>query len=143
MVCLKKTVDRSLVPSRDFVLHIRDDAISTPTFVSTISPSQRQAINVAILPDSRSDLVKERVRREIQARLQGQPDSLVDFTPGVKYERSKQEKLEDEDAQLQLDEAAELDDEDTSRKEYIFLIDRSGSMHGTISLARESLMLFL
>ena len=35
------------------------------------------------------------------------------------------------------------DDEDTSRKEYIFLIDRSGSMYFTISLAREALMLFL
>ena len=35
------------------------------------------------------------------------------------------------------------DDEDTSRKEYIFLIDRSFSMYYTISLAREALVLFL
>ena len=28
-------------------------------------------------------------------------------------------------------------------KEYIFLIDRSGSMHDTIKLAREALILFL
>ena len=33
--------------------------------------------------------------------------------------------------------------EDTSRKEYIFLIDRSGSMYNTITLAREALKLFL
>ena len=33
--------------------------------------------------------------------------------------------------------------EDLSRKEYIFLIDRSGSMYYTIKMAREALILFL
>ena len=35
------------------------------------------------------------------------------------------------------------DEEDDSRKEYIFLIDRSGSMYRTIKLACEALKLFL
>ena len=65
VVTLKPTIDRSLVPSRDFVLYIRDDSISQPTVVSTIAPSDRQAINVAVLPDTRSEIVKERVRRDI------------------------------------------------------------------------------
>lgn len=34
-------------------------------------------------------------------------------------------------------------DIDESKKEYIFLIDRSGSMYHTIKLARQALILFL
>ena len=44
----------------------------------------------------------------------------------------------DQEAQELIDEC-----EDTIRKEYIFLIDRSGSMRYTIELAREALTLFL
>ena len=57
-VCLKSTVDRSLVPNSDFVLYIRDLKMAQPTVVSTLTPSMRQAISVQVIPDSRSDAVK-------------------------------------------------------------------------------------
>ncbi len=39
IVSLSPTVDRSLVPSRDFVLYIRDEGIAVPSAVSTDAPS--------------------------------------------------------------------------------------------------------
>ena len=61
-VSLKSTVDRSLVPNSDFVLYIRDEKMAQPTVVSTLTPSMRQAISVQVIPDSRSEEVKQRVR---------------------------------------------------------------------------------
>ena len=56
---------------------------------------------------------------------------------GTKYARTQQEKVEYEAA---LAEAAEIDSDDEGieeiTKEFIFLIDRSGSMYDTIILAR-------
>ena len=95
------------------------------------------------MPDSRSELVKERVRRDIQSRLDlgratGAP---LDLKSGVKYSCT-----DDERAEQQMDEAEGEDDlelDDTSRKEFIFFIDRSMSMYNTIQLARQALTLFL
>ena len=73
-------------------------------------------------------------------------DTLIDLTSGINYGRSKDECADHEEAlTLQAEEELDIDleVEDTSRKEYIFLIDRSGSMTYTIGLAREALTLFL
>jgi len=74
------------------------------------------------------------VRRDIQSRLAlGQvADTLIDLTSGLKYGRSKDECNDHEEAlTLQAEEELDIDleEEDASRKEYIFLIDRSGSMY--------------
>lgn len=65
--------------------------------------------------------------------------SIIDSTAGIKYQRTELEQLSHDSMMNDCDD----DDEDESRKEYIFLIDRSGSMHTTIKLAREALKLFL
>lgn len=61
LVSLKPSVDRSLVPTKDFVLYVRDSGISQPTAVSTITPSGQQAISLKMLTDTRSEHVKSRV----------------------------------------------------------------------------------
>ena len=61
IVNLKPTVDRSFVPTSDFVLLVRDKAISQPSAISTLTNSGKQVINFKMLPDSRADSVKQRV----------------------------------------------------------------------------------
>ena len=84
------------------------------------------------MPDSRSEIVKERVRRDIQSRLDlgraaGAP---LDLTSGVKYSCTDDELMEQHIDEAEGEDDLELDD--TSRKEFIFFIDRSGSMYDTI-----------
>ena len=87
-ITLKKTVDRSLVPCKDFVLRIRDEKMAEPSVISSITPSGQQAISVKVLPDMRSRVVKERIEAEIRERLQG----VVDMNSTVKYVRTPEEK---------------------------------------------------
>ena len=61
IVNLKPSVDRSLVPNRDFVLYIRDEGLSKPTAVSAMTLGGQQAISVKILPDDRTEHEKSRV----------------------------------------------------------------------------------
>lgn len=89
IVSLSPKVDRSLVPSRDFVLYIRDEGISEPSAISTDTQSGCKAVNIKILPDSSSEHVKSRIRQEVQNRQNG--DFPVDMTPDVRYERNELE----------------------------------------------------
>ena len=68
IVNLKSTVDRSLVPNKDFVLYIRDEGISKPTAISTMTNSGQQAISLKMLTDTRSEHVKSRIIQELQSR---------------------------------------------------------------------------
>ena len=61
IVSLKSTVDRSLVPNRDFVLYIRDEGISKPTAISALANNGQQAISLKVLTDTRSEHVKSRI----------------------------------------------------------------------------------
>ena len=90
IVNLKRNIDRSLVPSSDFVLYIRDQGISLPTVVSTITPSEQQAINLMILPDTRSDRVKQRISSDIRNRQ----EEAIDISRGIQYARTEEEQLE-------------------------------------------------
>ena len=93
IVSLKPKVDRSLVPNRDFVFYIDDQGISTPTVVSTQTPSNQQAINLMVLPDTRSDFVKSRITRDIQMRRNRNPQDVIDMAPEVKYARNELEQM--------------------------------------------------
>jgi hypothetical protein len=52
-VSLCPTINKKLVPSKDFVLLFRDDAVDQfkPTAIATSSLSAHQAIGLSILPD--------------------------------------------------------------------------------------------
>ena len=91
----------------------------------------------------RSLAIKERISQEIKAKLQG----AIDLNPTVKYSRTRQEQLEYEIELRKVEESVESEEEKDEeeeevkeevevKKEYIFLIDRSGSMYYTITLAR-------
>ena len=66
-VALKESVDRTLVPSRDFVLYVRDEGISSLSAISSLTPSGQQAISIKVLPDYRATDVKERIARDLAA----------------------------------------------------------------------------
>ena len=90
-VCLKTSVDRTLVPHQDFVLYIRDEGISQPSVVSTITPSNQQAINMAFISDSRSQEVKVRVSADVQSRMTSVRGRKLDLAANVKYDPSDEE----------------------------------------------------
>ena len=96
----------------------------------------------------RSRAIKERIEAEIREKIQG----TVDMSSTVKYARTPEEKAEyDKEVQEAMDaeDESEKEEEESktevteTKKEYIFLIDRSYSMTYTIKLAREALVLFL
>ena len=77
----------------------------------------------------------------------GAGQDLIDVSPEQRYARNESEQL----AYIQAKSAAIEDDSDSDEEvkgeesnEYIFLIDRSGSMYGNrVELAKRALMLFL
>ena len=58
VIKLRDTVDRSLVPCRDFVLLLRDESMTEPSIISAPTPSGRQAVSLKFVPDMRSIAVK-------------------------------------------------------------------------------------
>ena len=57
------------MPSRDFVLYLRDEGISTLSAISSKSLSGQQAISLKVLPDYRAKNVKERVARDLTVNV--------------------------------------------------------------------------
>ena len=90
-----------------------------------------------MLPDSRSEQVKSRIKQEMRDR---QPEGgEIDLSANISYKRNQLEQLAHEQSLADLN-AEDSDEEmknaaDESKNEYIFLIDRSGSMRNTIKLA--------
>lgn len=129
-VTLDTAVDRILVPCKDFVLLFRDKAMEgcNATALTSVGKAGYQAASLSILPDFRPVKVRLGAKRIC---LSG---SEVDFNP----EKTPEVKATDEE-----EETKEPVFVEPKQNEYIFLIDRSGSMYDTIKLAREALKLFL
>jgi hypothetical protein len=127
-VSLAPSVNKKFVPSKDFVLLFRDQAIDEqePTALTVVGKSGHQAVGLSILPDFKIAKVKH------LAVCKSKP--MVDLNPSNVYAApaAKEESKDEDDVFVE-----------PKPNEYIFLIDRSGSMEDTILLARQALMLFL
>ena len=66
MVKVRSSVDRNYVPSNDFVLYIRDENISAISAISALSFSGDYAIGLRVLPDYRTNRVKENIDEQIE-----------------------------------------------------------------------------
>jgi len=127
-------VNKRLVPSRDFVLLFRDSAIEQghPTALASVGQSGHQAVSVSILPDFRPVKVRldsAKVTKDFEELAQ----SGVDFDAAKTYSVNSETDEESKEPVYV----------EPKQNEYIFLIDRSGSMQNTIKLARQALQLFL
>ena len=107
-----------------------------------------------VLTDTRGEQVVNRIKQEIRNRMgEAYHADSIDLLSGVSYKRnSDEEKAYLEEKQREDEElsASDSDEEmkgeevkEEEQNEYIFLIDRSGSMYHTIKLARRALVIFL
>ena len=98
-----------------------------------------------MLTDMRSEHVKARVLEQICNSQMSTMAAGIDTSNTVRYARTELEEEQHLQEKEALDENSDDEDLDIdeSKKEYIFLIDRSGSMYHTIKLARQALILFL
>lgn len=124
-VRLDQSVDRRLVPCMDFVLLFRDKSIDNcnPTALASVGKSGHQAVSLSLLPDFRPTKVR------LGAKAPILPGVEVDFSADQKYDV----KVEDQE------ESKEPVFVEPKQNEYIFLIDRSGSMYNTIKMANRAL----
>ena len=124
-VRLSETVDKTLVPCKDFVLLFRDKAVEDqlPTALAVDGPSGHQALSFSVLPDFRPKAVK------LSTALPSEKFADLAAT-GIDFDTSKTY------ASAEAEESKETMFVEPKPNEYIFLIDRSGSMHNTINLAR-------
>ena len=118
------------VPLKDFVLYLRDEMVSKPVGLLQVLPDGDQAFSISILPDMLS--VKERAK--IVSNYKKESGITVDVE-----RRFNQRDLDPQDEDF-----GEEEIKSGIKKEYIFLVDQSGSMAGgTIKLARSALLLFI
>ena len=111
---------------KDFILYIRDDQINQPTAVTSVNQYGEQTILVNMLPDLRAP----KLRNRFLSKFEG--SQVIDNDKAYNYEAKKVEEEDDEEIV------------EPKLSEYIFLIDRSGSMEGQrIDLAVQALKLFV
>eukprot|EP00347_Sterkiella_histriomuscorum_P015189 403357978 len=117
---------------KDFILYFKDDNINKPVAIKTRNKFNEISLFVSILPNLRASQFKWKQKKSSMA-------SSFDFVSS--------DKLDSETKQIDSNQIIDLDDEtfiEPKLLEYIFLIDRSGSMDGDrIQLAVQALKLFL
>jgi len=119
--------DKFSVPSRDFVLYFRDAMVQKPVGLCVKGPDGSQAVSISILPDPLKASERLAAINSSKAVLNGiDTDAELSYTD---FQGEPQEEEETKDSNVET--------------EYIFLIDRSGSMYQSIKLARVALQLFL
>lgn len=111
-------------PEKDFLLYFRDDKINEPVGFSAVSEHGEQALMVNVL----TDLVTPK-----------NADDVLDSDQKTIYQK------EEVSEETEVNEEEEFKKQDALKNnEYIFLIDRSGSMTGQpINLAVRALKVFL
>jgi hypothetical protein len=135
-VQLADSVDKRLVPSKDFVLLFRDKAMDEqqPTALKVEGPSGQQAVLMSVLPDFRPVKVKMGAAK-LTDTFSADAGVGVDFNFEKSYDTNIFDEEEKEPQEFLLVEP--------QPSEYIFLVDRSGSMGSTIWLVRKALQLFI
>lgn len=109
----------------DFVLYIKDDMASIPAAISHVNQFGEQTVYANILPDIRPPKIKAKYLPNILK---------IDTSQSALYDPKVEEEEESDD----------IFAIEPKLYEYVFLIDRSGSMSGTpMKLAVEALILFL
>ncbi|CDW90556.1 von willebrand factor type a domain containing protein [Stylonychia lemnae] len=120
--------------SKDFILFIKDDTTNNPVAISSLNQFGEQSVLLSILPDLRMPKIRDRFHLTYSNKLKTQ----IDTDQSCVYEDQSKYEVRKED--LENDEI----EYNPKEYEYIFFIDRSGSMSGTrISLAVKALQLFL
>ena len=104
LVSLSESVDRSYVPSQDFVLYIRDTQMDQPSAISSLTATGRQAISLSIQPDLRSRQKKQKVFDQIAKKSKRFDEHQLDMCPHIKYAMTDEEKAQLEDQSSSDDE---------------------------------------
>ncbi|TNV84666.1 hypothetical protein FGO68_gene12911 [Halteria grandinella] len=132
LVKLSDKQDKQIIPNQDFVLYIRDSALNTPVGFQSVNEHNEQAILVNVLTDVKtaapSDVLDTDQKREYKAPSAIEEDAHMMDEALLLRQTEEEQKREDR----------------LRSNEYIFLIDRSGSMGGEpIKLAVSALKVFL
>ncbi|CDW77144.1 von willebrand factor a domain-containing protein 5a-like [Stylonychia lemnae] len=122
----------------DLILYIRDDQINETVAISSLNQYGEQCVMIGVLPDLR----KPDIRQKFIDKLKIKGDQ-IDTDQDAYY--SNESEIEDEEEQKVDQDKEELEVEvEPKLLDYVFFIDRSGSMQGLrIDLAVQALKLFL
>lgn len=113
------------------MLLVRDESVQAPIGLRSKGKDGDQAVSISIMPDPMSAKDRAAILEASKSKSHG-----LETDPRVKYNSHI---TENEELPAQIVEESK----DDNMKEYIFVIDRSGSMYQSIKLARLALKLFL
>eukprot|EP00347_Sterkiella_histriomuscorum_P022926 403336630 len=118
------------VPNQDFLLYIRDDTINQPVAIKTKNQFNENAISISIFPDIQAPKIRNRLLNKLKHLEEGQID-----TDSTLIYQEPQDSIDFDSDDCYIE---------PKLYDYIFLIDRSGSMTGQrIRMAVQALQLFL
>ena len=118
--------EKLFLKAKDFVLYIRDSKIEEPSVFMNVSPDgQECALSVSILPSLRPLKLKEEFFTKVMS-------SGVDLDQKASYSKIQKDQEVKELTEEETKEYQEEEDElvEPYLYDYVFIIDRSGSMGG-------------